>query len=95
MWAAPSSYRHGMHSARRLWLVYTALRLLVFVGTAGFFAIFGMNGFPLLLLSLLVSSIVSLFVLHPQRTALVLAQAAKREQRQSEREALRARLDEG
>jgi hypothetical protein len=83
-----------MHSARRTWLVYTLLRLVVFIGTAGFFLLFGLNGFPLLFVSLLVSSIVSLFVLRPQRTALVMAQAARREQRQSERDALRARLDE-
>jgi UPF0716 family protein affecting phage T7 exclusion len=83
-----------MHSARRTWLVYTALRMVVFVGTAGFFLLFGLTGYPLLLVSLLVSSIVSLFVLRPQRTAVVVAQAERREQRQSEREALRARLDE-
>jgi UPF0716 family protein affecting phage T7 exclusion len=83
-----------MHTARRTWLVYTALRMLVFVGTAGFFLVFGLTGYPLLLVSLLVSSIVSLFVLRPQRTALVLAQAERREQRQSEHDALRARLDE-
>ncbi|MDT7551188.1 MAG: hypothetical protein QOE84_3582 [Actinomycetota bacterium] len=83
-----------MHSARRTWLVYTALRMVVFVGTAGFFLLFGLSGYPLLLVSLLVSSIVSLFVLRPQRTALVVAQTERREQRQSERDALRARLDE-
>ncbi|MDT7546801.1 MAG: hypothetical protein QOE99_2911 [Actinomycetota bacterium] len=83
-----------MHSARRTWLVYTALRMVVFVGTAGFFLLFGLTGYPLLLVSLLVSSIVSLFVLRPQRTALVVAQTERREQRQSERDALRARLDE-
>jgi len=79
---------------RRAWLVYTVLRLVVFIGTAGLFAIFGLNGFPLLLLALLVSSIVSLVVLRPQRSALVAAQLARRERRTAEREALRARLDE-
>jgi hypothetical protein len=78
----------------KLWLIYTALRMLVFIGTAGFFAIFGLNGYPLLFVALLVSSIVSLLVLRPQRTALVEAQAARREQRAAERESLRARLDE-
>ena len=75
-------------------LVYTLLRMLVFVGTAGFFAIFGMNGFPLLLLALLVSSILSLLVLRPQRAVLVAAQAARTQRRRAERETLRARLDE-
>ena len=79
---------------RKIWLTYTALRLLVFFGTAGFFAIFGLNGFPLLLVSLLVSSIVSLIVLRPQRAALVEAQAARTERRAAERDAMRARLDE-
>jgi hypothetical protein len=78
----------------RALLIYSGLRMLVFVGTAGFFAIFGLNGFPLLLVALLVSSIVSLIVLRPQRAVLVAAQAARTERRASERESLRARLDE-
>ena len=86
-----ASYREVV---RKPWLVYTALRMLVFLGTAGFFAIFGMNGFPLLLVALLVSSIVSLFVLRSQRVAVVAAQAARSERRAAERESLRARLDE-
>lgn len=81
-------------STSRAWLLYTLLRMLVFVGTAGLFAIVGMNGFPLLLLALLVSSIVSLFVLRPQRAALIAAQAARTERRAAEREAMRARLDD-
>ena len=80
--------------ARHVLLLYTGLRFLVFIGTAGFFAIFGLNGFPLLLVALLVSSIVSLLVLRPQRAALVAAQAERMERRAAEREALRARLDE-
>jgi hypothetical protein len=76
------------------WLIYTALRFVVFFGTAGLFAIFGLNGFPLLLVALLVSSIVSLIVLRPQRAALVQAQVARTERRAAERESLRARLDE-
>ncbi len=79
---------------RKLWLIYTALRMLVFVGTAGFFAIFGLNGFPLLFVALLVSSIVSLIALRPQREALVVKQFQRKEQRVADRESLRARLDE-
>jgi hypothetical protein len=79
---------------RKPWLIYTALRFVVFLGTAGFFAIFGLNGFPLLLAALLVSSIVSLVVLKPQRAALVAAQVARTERRAAERESMRARLDE-
>lgn len=76
----------------RLWLIYTALRLVVFIGTAGLGLVFGLNGFPLVLLALLVSSIVSLFVLRPQREALICAQLARREQRAAARQALRAPL---
>jgi hypothetical protein len=83
-----------LHGARNAWLVYTGLRLAVFLGTAGFFLIFGMNGFPLLIVALLVSSIVSLVVLRPQRAVLVAAQAARSEQRAAQRQAMRARLDE-
>jgi hypothetical protein len=81
-------------SARRAWLVYTALRLLVFVGTAGVLILLGLNGFPLLLAALLISSVVSLLVLKPQRTAAVDAALARREQRSAERESARARLDQ-
>ena len=81
-------------SLRRAWLVYTALRLVVFLGTAGLLLIFGLNGFALLLIALLVSSIVSLVVLRPQRAGLVVAQTSRREKRSVERAALRARLDE-
>lgn len=76
----------------RLWLIYTALRLVVFIGAAGLGLIFGLNGFPLLLLAILVSSVVSLFVLRPQREALIAAQLAQREQRAAARQALRAPL---
>jgi membrane protein implicated in regulation of membrane protease activity len=83
-----------VHGVKKDWVVYTALRLLVFVGAAGFFAIFGLNGFPLIIVALLVSSIVSLWALRPQRAALVAAQAARSEQRAAKRQELRARLDE-
>ena len=46
------------------------------------------------LIALLVSSIISLFVLRPQRAAVVAATEARREQRAAEREGLRSRLDE-
>jgi UPF0716 family protein affecting phage T7 exclusion len=85
--------RRTVHAVKA-WLIYTALRVLVFVGTAGFFAVFGLNGVPLLILALLVSSIISLLVLRPQRAAVVAAMAARSEQRAAKRQELRARLDE-
>jgi hypothetical protein len=81
-------------SLRRPWLVYTALRLVVFIGTAGALILLGLNGFPLLFVALLVSSIVSLLVLGPQRRAAVDAAVARREQRSAERASARARLDD-
>jgi hypothetical protein len=81
-------------SLRRPWLVYSALRLVVFVGTAGALVLLGLNGFPLLIVALLVSSIVSLLVLGPQRTAAVNAAVARREQKSAERASARARLDD-
>ncbi|MCW2724642.1 MAG: hypothetical protein JWN35_1563 [Frankiales bacterium] len=78
---------------RRALLIYTALRLVVFVGTAGVLIVFGLNGFPLLLIALLISSIASLFVLRPQRDALTAAQQARNEYRRAEKERDRSRLE--
>ena len=86
--AAPASV-----DVRRAWLTYTALRLLVFLGTAGLLVVaLDLNGFPLLLVALLVSSILSLLVLRTQRTALVAAQLARRERKSAERAARRTQL---
>lgn len=79
---------------RRAWLTYSALRLVVFVGTAGLLVVaLRLTGYPLLLAALLVSSILSLLVLRPQRSALVAAQLAHRERKAGDRAANRARLD--
>ena len=81
-------------SVLRTYLVYTGLRLAVFVGTAAvLFLVVRINGFPLLLAALLVSSIASLFLLRRQRDALVRAQERKALARRAEKERLRARLD--
>jgi hypothetical protein len=74
---------------RRPWLVYTALRLLVFVAVAGALAVVGLNGFLLLALALVTSAVVSAFVLRRQRAAAVGATLARREQRAADRAALR------
>jgi hypothetical protein len=82
-------------SVLRAYLVYTGLRLAVFVGTAAaLFLVVRINGFVLLLAALLVSSIASLFLLRRQRDALVLAQERKGEAKRAEKERLRARLDQ-
>ncbi len=78
----------------RPWLLYTGLRLLLFACVTGVLLIVGLNGFPLLLLALLASSILSLFMLGPQRAALVRAQQDRVERRAETKADLRARLDE-
>ena len=81
-------------SVLRTYLVYTGLRLAVFAGTAAvLFLVVRINGFPLLLAALLVSSIASLFLLRRQRDALVRAQERKALARRAEKERLRAQLD--
>ncbi|MBK5307636.1 MAG: DUF4229 domain-containing protein [Frankiaceae bacterium] len=81
-------------SFARAWTLYTLLRMLVFVGAAGFLLLFGFNGLPLLICALIVSMVVSVFALRPQRAALVAAMAARQQRRAAERESLRSRLDE-
>ncbi|MBT2210256.1 MULTISPECIES: DUF4229 domain-containing protein [Actinomadura] len=46
---------------------YTAARLMIFVATAGVLALLGTRGFPLVLLALLISGIVSFVLLSGQR----------------------------
>ncbi len=77
----------------RAWLVYTALRLLLLACVVAVLLVLGVDGFPLLLLALLVSSVLSLFMLGAQRAALVVAQQERTAQRAQERDSLRERLD--
>ena len=77
----------------RAWLTYTALRLLLLVCVVAVLLVLGVDGFPLLLLALLVSSVLSLFMLGAQRAALVAAQQERTERRAADRQALRDRLD--
>ena len=79
----------------RAWLVYSSLRLAVFVGAAAaIYLAFRLNGFPLLLAALLVSSIASLFLLRGQRDALVAAQERRGLERREEKARRRERLAE-
>lgn len=83
----------GPTNWRRAAVIYSGLRFVVFLGVAGALVLVGFNGYPLLLLALLISSIASLVVLKPQRAALTAAQVARREQRTAERDERRARLE--
>jgi uncharacterized protein (DUF983 family) len=78
----------------RAWLVYTVLRIVVFLGTVGFFLIVGLHDLLLLLVAVPVSAAISFVVLRPQRTALIAAQIARRQQRAARRAEVRSRLDE-
>ena len=78
----------------RAWLVYTGLRLLVFAGVALVLILFRVATFPSLLIALLVSSVLSLFLLRSQRDRVVAAQQFRQEQRRGRQQAERARLDE-
>lgn len=92
---SPDSSAGSAPGVGKAWLVYTGLRMAVFTGTAAaLFLVLRINGFPLLLVALLVSSIASLFLLRRQRDALVLAQETKGRERREQKARLRERLDE-
>ena len=84
-----------MPSVSRAFLVYNLGRLLLFVAASVLaFGVFGLNGLELLLAALVVSALLSLFVLRHQREDLgraIEARAALRVTRQAE---VRARLDD-
>jgi hypothetical protein len=76
------------------WATYTALRFAVFCLTAAvLFLGFRANGLVLLLVALLISSILSLFLLSSQRDALVRAQQARLARRREEAVRARDRLE--
>lgn len=75
-------------------LAYSALRLLVFVGVAALFSLAGLRGFPLVLVALLVSGLVSYGLLARARAALALRVEERLEERRRQQAAADARLDE-
>lgn len=79
-------------SATRAWLVYTGLRLAIFVGVAFALILFRVATFPTLFIALLVSSVLSLFLLRSQRDRVVAAQERRVEQRRAAKATERARL---
>ena len=74
--------------------VYTALRGVAFGGTYGLMLVLGMSNFGALFVALVVSSLVALVLLRPQREAVAVALAARSERKRVERERLRSLLDE-
>ena len=78
----------------RAFAVYTALRAVAFVGAYGLLIVLGVRNIPAIVLALLLSAVVSLVLLRPQRQAVADALAERVEKRTAERERLRGMLDE-
>lgn len=89
MTSAPTPARPG-----RLLAVYTLLRALLFVGCYGLLVVLGMRGLLAVAVALLVSSVLSLYVLRRQRDAVATAFEARRQQREGERAQRRSLLDD-
>lgn len=77
----------------RIYLVYGLYRLVLFLLVTVVLGLAGLRGLPLLLTGLLTSAILSVFVLRPQRDAVVRATAERDRWRRDEQARRRARLD--
>ena len=73
-------------STGRAVALYTSLRVLVFLLCWGVFLVLGLEGLLAAAAAVLASSIVSLFVLKPQRAALNEAARARMERKLAERQ---------
>jgi hypothetical protein len=81
---------------RRPVAVYTALRVVAFIGSYGLLLLVGLRGLLAILAALLLSSIASLYLLRRQRDAVTAALAVRAEQRAAEKARLRGMLaDDG
>ena len=78
----------------RAFAVYTALRAVAFVGAYGLLIVLGVRSIPAIVLALVLSALVSLVLLRPQRQAVADALAERHERRLTERERLRGMLDD-
>ena len=78
----------------RAFAVYTALRAVAFVGAYGLMILLGVRTIPAIVLALLLSAVVSLVLLKPQRQAFADAIAVRLERREGERARLRGMLDD-
>jgi hypothetical protein len=81
-------------SVGRAFAVYSAMRLVLFTVVVAVLYAFGVPGLPLLLTAVLVSAVLSFFVLRPQREALTRAIAGRDADRQADLDALRAQLED-
>ncbi len=83
----------GPHLGRSFAL-YTALRVLAFVGSYGLLLVAGLRGLLAIAGALLLSSVASLLLLRRQREAVTAALEARRAARAGEQARLRGMLDD-
>lgn len=81
-------------STGRAVLLYTTLRLLLFLLCWVVLLVLGMDGLLAAAAAVLVSSVIGLVALRPQRAALNEAVLARTERKRADSEALRRRLDD-
>ena len=80
-------------SPARAFLVYSALRMALLLVSYAVLVALGLEGLLAVGAAVLLSALLSLVLLRPQRDAFTSASMARAEQRRSEREARRSRLD--
>ncbi len=73
-------------------IVYTLLRIVMFVGAFGLVTIAGSRGALSILLALVLSAVGSALLLRPQRDAIAVAASARKQASAEERARLQARL---
>lgn len=80
-------------SPGRAFLVYSALRLLLLLVSLAVLTVLGLEGLLAVGGAVLLSALLSLLLLRPQRDAFTAASIARADQRREQREARRRRLD--
>lgn len=85
----------GMGALGKSFMVYTGLRLLLFVVVCLLLTVLDVRGLVAIAIALLVSSIASLFLLKRQRDEFAAALLERNERRAQEKARLRSMLDEG
>ncbi len=82
-------------SPGRAFLVYSALRVVLLLASFLLLTLLGLEDLLAVGAAVLLSALLSLVFLRKQRDAFTAASMARADQRRAEREARRARLDEG
>jgi len=74
--------------------VYTGLRAVLFLGSFGLLLVAGANGLAAVFFALVVSSVLSIFLLRTPRNQLGAALAERNERKRADAQRLRSLLDE-